>query len=567
MSVDLPPNFRGNSSTSTTSASAGGRDISSGKNSQTDTTSHTRSSDPRTTAPRTTDTRNADTRNSDARSTDNSNTRTQTDAKTQTTSESKATNSTTRDSNANQIPNKSLSAVVVQVIKTTAKIYDITINLNGKFLVVKSPVELQPGEQLKLEATKNGNLKLIEVTPLKQQSLINNAIRTLISQQNSYQLLLSKLLTLSTKNTGTTTLLNTMPSYKGLSPNILQSVNKLMASLPQSKDFQQTKTLQNPNQLKLSLSNSGLQLENKLSNMIMSLRASSAGSSSASNSSASNFSSQNMPSTQQMVQKDFKANLLRLMSNLLPTTNQSEGKTRTTPPQTLQQISALLATTTGSLSGTKSSQMADLQKALSTELAKTNTQISSYVETVTKPPLMGSFFLQPQQTAKADTKQKSWMDSIVSTLAKLTLSTLARVQLHQLASLPQTQEGQTTQLLSLELPIVHEDKVHLFQIQIGEEETQQTQEKEKEKCWKINLAFDIEPLGPMHIQLTMVGQSASATIWAEQKETVDFTHSHLDVLTDSLQHIGLSVKQIDCLKGKPPEKKATFQQHLVDINT
>ena len=487
-----------------------------------------------------------------------------------------------------------VTASVIQVTQTSAQQFDVTIEINGKQYRVTSPTLLHPGEQLKLEISASGGFKLLEISSPNQETLINNAIRSLISQQNSYQPLLSILLTLATptlKTDTSTSPFSTQQLQNTLPPDSLKAINQLISRLPKYTD------IQTPSTFKQTLTKSGLQFENQLANAIINgvrdarpgaplkqsflqklspqqshkaLQTQKLGQgqsqtpTSQQQTATSQTSLQNT-AIQKTIQNDFKANLLKLMTSLI----QSQATLTRTPntPRSLQQIISLLTSEKSTLSEAKNTQRDGLHRALSAELEKGNIRISPLLEALPKPPLIGSFFMQAQATAKADTKQKSWMDNIVATLAKLTLSSLSRLQLHQLASLPQNQDSQTSQSLSLELPVLHQDQVHLFQIQIREEEAQQNKEESKEKIWKINLAFDIDPLGPIHIQLTMLGESASATIWAEQKNTVDFTHSHLGILTESLKDIGLTVTQIDCLRGSPPEKKASFQQRLVDIKT
>ncbi|MBV1880649.1 MAG: flagellar hook-length control protein FliK [Pseudomonadales bacterium] len=483
-----------------------------------------------------------------------------------------------------------VTASVIQVTQTSAQQFDVTIEIDGKQYRVTSPTLLHPGEQLKLETSASGGFKLLEISSPNQETLINNSIRSLISQQNSYQPLLSILLTLATptlKTDTSTSPFSTQHLQNTLPPDSLKAINQLISRLPKYTD------IQTPSTFKQTLTKSGLQLENQLANAIINgvrdarpgaplkqsflqklspqqphdalqTQKQGQGQTSQQRTAISQTSLQNT-AIQKIIQNDFKANLLKLMTSLI----QSQATHTRTPntSRSLQQIISLLTSEKNTLSEAKNTQREGLHRALSAELEKGNIRISPLLDTLPKPPLIGSFFMQAQATAKADTKQKSWMDNIVATLAKLTLSSLSRLQLHQLASLPQNQDSQTSQSLSLELPVLHQDQVHLFQIHIREEEAEQNKEESKEKIWKINLAFDIDPLGPIHIQLTMLGESASATIWAEQKNTVDFTHSHLGILTESLKDIGLTVTQIDCLRGSPPKKKASLQQRLVDIKT
>ncbi|WP_132829688.1 flagellar hook-length control protein FliK [Pseudomonas aeruginosa] len=81
----------------------------------------------------------------------------------------------------------------------------------------------------------------------------------------------------------------------------------------------------------------------------------------------------------------------------------------------------------------------------------------------------------------------------------------------------------------------------------------------------LGLAFDLEPLGPLHAQATLLRGSLSSQLWAERDATARLVEHELGHLRQRLRDAGLTVGEITCQRGRPPQgPRATIEQRWVD---
>ncbi|MBL3591021.1 MAG: flagellar hook-length control protein FliK [gamma proteobacterium endosymbiont of Lamellibrachia anaximandri] len=123
---------------------------------------------------------------------------------------------------------------------------------------------------------------------------------------------------------------------------------------------------------------------------------------------------------------------------------------------------------------------------------------------------------------------------------------LARIQSNQLASLPQ--EDPTRQTWQFELPIRHNEQLDVFRIRL-QKEPGKSGEKE-DAVWSLTLRMNLEPLGPMRVQLRLQGEAISSVLWAEQAETTSLIQNNLEKLRSALEKAGLDVKKLEAYQGK-----------------
>ena len=190
------------------------------------------------------------------------------------------------------------------------------------------------------------------------------------------------------------------------------------------------------------------------------------------------------------------------------------------------------------------------------------------VETFLLPPLPGNIALQPQARSKP-TSGGDMADALVSVLLKQVKGALSRITLHQLASQPRSPDPAAPQpLLSFELPVLHQGQVQVFQFVIEEQEARTEQDGNNTgKRWVVQMAFDIEGLGPMLCQISMLGRSASVAFWAEWENTLQHTRSHFEYLQNVLTDMGLRVEKLQGHLGMPKSEQAILRNQLVDIRT
>ncbi len=162
-------------------------------------------------------------------------------------------------------------------------------------------------------------------------------------------------------------------------------------------------------------------------------------------------------------------------------------------------------------------------------------------------------------------------------LLRLAAAAVSRLQSHQLASLEQsgrTDDGRQLTTWQLEIPMRNLQDIVPLQVKLQREEAPepdpQPQNKREEHeprqaLWRVDLAFDLEPLGPLQVQAQLIQGRLSSQLWAERPYTASLIESHLGSLRERLLASGLDVGDLDCHLGTPPQGPQTrLEQRWVD---
>ncbi|MNZ67820.1 Flagellar hook-length control protein FliK [compost metagenome] len=232
-------------------------------------------------------------------------------------------------------------------------------------------------------------------------------------------------------------------------------------------------------------------------------------------------------------QGDFKANLLRLVAQLLPALGATgpalPGSGRPAGPE--RALPALPRSVFG--------------------VPGARTEDGGF-------PLPGRLILDPRD------------DGGLEALLKLASAALARLQTHQLSSLVQSEtlpDGTLLNTWQMEIPLRQQRSLVPIQVRIQEEQRQKDREPKGEILWHLELAFDLDTLGPLQIQACLAQGTLSSRIWAELGSTVSLIESELGHLRQRLGDAGLTVNQLSCSQGKPPRSQRTaVEQRWVDEN-
>ncbi|MEJ2453720.1 MAG: flagellar hook-length control protein FliK [Candidatus Thiodiazotropha sp.] len=130
---------------------------------------------------------------------------------------------------------------------------------------------------------------------------------------------------------------------------------------------------------------------------------------------------------------------------------------------------------------------------------------------------------------------------------------VARIQTHQLASLPQ--EDHTRQVWQFDLPIRNGNEIDLFQIRIGREDGNRSTD-EDETVWSLSLHMDLADLGPMRVQLRLQADKLSTLIWCERPVTNHMVKSRLNELRTAYEQRGLAVERLETHVGVVEAREA-----------
>ena len=161
-------------------------------------------------------------------------------------------------------------------------------------------------------------------------------------------------------------------------------------------------------------------------------------------------------------------------------------------------------------------------------------------------------------------------------LLRLAAAAVSRLQSHQLSSLEQTgvtADGRLMSTWQLEIPMRNMQDIVPLQVKFQREdaaEKQQPKERReehepKQQLWRVELAFAMEPLGPLQIQAQLIKGSLCGQLWAERPYTASLIESNLAGLRDRLLSVGLNVGDLDCHLGAPPQGPQTrLEQRWVD---
>jgi hypothetical protein len=149
-----------------------------------------------------------------------------------------------------------------------------------------------------------------------------------------------------------------------------------------------------------------------------------------------------------------------------------------------------------------------------------------------------------QTKGSAETLPDSSAKLLIGLLKHLD-SAVARIQTHQLASLPQ--EDGARQVWQFELPIRNGEKFDLLHIRIGREEGGSA--SEEETVWSLTLHMNLTELGPMRVHLRLQGENLSTLIWSQQPDTNSLVRSRLNELQKAYEQRGLVVQRLEALVG------------------
>ncbi|MEX6666533.1 flagellar hook-length control protein FliK [Pseudomonas sp. W2-17] len=371
--------------------------------------------------------------------------------------------------------------------------------LAGTSLTVDSPQPLRVGSLLSAQVQNSQALNFVALPNRLDELALAQQLSTQQSRQGSLQ--------------GLITALQNMPPPAAdgddLSPSLRASIEQLLADLP---DLPQMTTAKGVAQ---ALNASGLFMESRL------------------------LAGQNPT-----LVPDMKANLLRLVTQLLP-----------------------------GLPGNVSYDAAAAGNTLARAMPSVLRSAFGTLGLVAPPSDTINFPLPPRTLGHPESKDDLEM------LLKLAAGAISRLQSHQLGGLEQTRtnaDGTQVTTWQLEIPMRNAHDIVPLQVKVQREDTPERDEpsdtpvqeaKEREKLWRVELAFDLEPLGPLQVQAQLIAGSIASQLWAEREGSAELISSELDNLRARLVACGLNVKELECNRGVPPQGPRTvLEQRWIDEN-
>jgi hypothetical protein len=452
-----------------------------------------------------------------------------------------------------------------------APAFSITVKVNQQLLELTSPLPLAQGARIQLSVGPNNTVQIISVAQaggnsqqlakplaeaLLRQPVVANPARSQAGSgnkpiSNSGNPAVSPTTTspatinrLAVEQSLRQSLPLQQPPDK-LLPLLQQLASEAPAQWPKAltnnlavllQQFPRADQLQHTAGLQQALSNSGLFFEAKLNQQLAAA--------------ASNTGSQPAAggNTSAPINYDIKGLLQRLVGQINKVSNSS---------------AAASSATTNS--------PAALPPLLTAASRPEQPSIASYIPQPL-PELLNNLQLPLTNTAS---KPQNNTDVVLRQLGQQLIASLARSQMNQLETLISRQAGTADQPAAvnswtLETPILQGNHIDNLSVRIEQQQQQDTtdtENKQSGKLWVVMLAFDLHQLGKMNVQLKIVGQTVSATVWTEQQHTHHEALQQIQTLKDNLQKLGVTVKQIDCQLGLPMNSSQPLYTQLVDVHT
>ncbi|MBI6739417.1 flagellar hook-length control protein FliK [Pseudomonas syringae] len=375
--------------------------------------------------------------------------------------------------------------------------------LAGSSLTIESPQPLTVGSLLSAQVQGNQALNFVALPGRFDQLAVAQQLSAQQNRQGSLDTLINALQNLQS---GSPT--STSPA---ISAPLQASINQLLADLP---DVEQMTT---PKGVAQALNASGVFLEARLL--------------------AGLNPAQQLP--------DMKANLMRLIAQILPglPDNMSYGA----------------AAASNTLARTMPNAIRNALGTLGLVAARTQPSI----------------FPLPSRTVSGGEKEND-----LEILLKLAAAAVSRLQSHQLGGLEQTRtnaDGTQVTTWQLEVPMRNAHDIVPLQVKVQREDTPDQDAAEdrdgieikdtREKLWKVDLAFDLEPLGPLQVHAQLLRGTLSSQLWAKRPDSAALIEHELGYLRERLIACGLAVGELACSHGAPPSGPRTaLEQRWIDEN-
>lgn len=151
---------------------------------------------------------------------------------------------------------------------------------------------------------------------------------------------------------------------------------------------------------------------------------------------------------------------------------------------------------------------------------------------------------------------------VIDRLWRLLEASLARIQVHQAASLPRDDAPQ--QSWQLEIPVaLPGGPPQVVDIRIQAEGGQAARDT-KGAGWLVTVGFVFPGLGPVKAGVRLAEDHISTSFWCEQPSAVLLFNEHLPKLQAALESAGLQVGHLAVSQGVPPDSAPSPPDNLLD---
>jgi hypothetical protein len=189
--------------------------------------------------------------------------------------------------------------------------------------------------------------------------------------------------------------------------------------------------------------------------------------------------------------------------------------------------------------------------------------------TNTPPPPFRGALPAAQPIAAPTIAPDAPLSTTASHLLDDTDAALARQTLLQVASLPDRIDASAPKLdttaprWNFEIPFVTPQGTAMAQFEISRDGGAEEIEAVK-RVWRARFSLDVEPAGPVHVLVSLSGETTSVRMWAERPATAAQLRAGAGQLSQALSRAELKPGDIVVRDGAPPQAASARAGHFLD---
>lgn len=205
----------------------------------------------------------------------------------------------------------------------------------------------------------------------------------------------------------------------------------------------------------------------------------------------------------------------------------------------------------------------DPKRAVQSQTAASTPRLAAEVA----PPFRGAV-PSPQPIAMPTLAPDTPTASMGHQLLEQTDAALARQTLLQVASLPDRPElgsassNNTQPRWSFEIPFATPQGTAVAQFEISRDGGNEVEAAAPARVWRARFTLDVEPTGPVHALVSLIGDKTAVRMWAERPETAAQLRANTDALSQALRQAELEPGDILVGEGAPPQPKVRAGRFL-----
>lgn len=194
---------------------------------------------------------------------------------------------------------------------------------------------------------------------------------------------------------------------------------------------------------------------------------------------------------------------------------------------------------------------------------------AAFAHTNTPPPPIRGALPSAQPVAMPTLASGASTSEIAHHLMQDTDAAVARQTLLQVASLPDRVDVATLRndatgpRWNFEIPFATPLGTAVAQFEIARDGGGNEVEAAK-RVWRARFSLDVEPAGPVHALVSLIGDTTSVRMWAERPATASRLRAGASQLSQALSHAELTRGDIVIRDGAPPQTATAPAGHFLD---